>query len=83
MMAEEFWSKEKLKKARAHVQRAIDFNMCMLEGRYGEFGLSEKCSIAGELHRLWSYRDDLDELIARKERLEEALARRKEQETVS
>ena len=67
-MAEEFWSKGKLKKARAHVQRAIDFNMSMLEGRYGEFGLSEKCSIAGELHRLWSYRDDLDELIARKEK---------------
>ena len=67
-MAEEFWSKEKLKKARAQVQRDIDFDMCMLEGRYGEFGLSEKCSIAGELHRLWSYRDDLDELIARKEK---------------
>ena len=82
-MAEEFWSKEKLQKARTHVQRAIDFNKSMLEGRYGEFGLSEKCSIAGELHRLWSYRDDLDELIAKKERLEEALARRKEQETVS
>ena len=46
-MAEEFWSKEKLKKARAHVQRAIDFNKRMLEGRYGEFGLSEKCSIGG------------------------------------
>ena len=83
MTAEEFWSKEKLQKARAHLQRDIDFNMSMLEGRYGEFGLSEKCSIAGELHRLWSYRDDLDELIAKKERLEEALARRKEQETVS
>lgn len=68
MTAEEFWSKEKLKKARAQVQRDIDFNMSMLEGRYGEFGLSEKCSIAGELHRLWSYRDDLDELIARKEK---------------
>ena len=67
-MAEEFWSKEKLQKARAQVQRDIDFDMCMLEGRYGEFGLSEKCSIAGELHRLWSYRDDLDELIARKEK---------------
>ena len=67
-MAEEFWSKEKLKEARAQVQRDIDFDMCMLEGRYGEFGLSEKCSIAGELHRLWSYRDDLDELIARKEK---------------
>ena len=83
MMPQEFWSKEELKKARAQVQRDIDFNMHMLEGRYGEFGLSEKCSIAGELHRLWSYRDDLDELIAKKERLEEALARRKEQETVS
>ena len=68
MMAEEFWSKEKLQKARAQVQRKIDFNKRMLEGRYGEFGLSEKCSIAGELHRLWSYRDDLDELIARKEK---------------
>ena len=67
-MAEEFWSKEKLKEARAQVQRDIDFDMCMLEGRYGEFGLSEKCSIAGELHRLWSYRDDLDELIARMEK---------------
>ena len=71
MMAEEFWSKEKLQKARAHLQRAIDFNKRMLEGRYGEFGLSEKCSIAGELHRLWSYRDDLDELIARKEKTED------------
>ena len=68
MMAEEFWSKEELKKARTQVQRKIDFNKRMLEGRYGEFGLSEKCSIAGELHRLWSYRDDLDELIARKEK---------------
>ena len=68
MMAEEFWSKEKLQKARAHVQRAIDLYKRMLEGRYGEFGLSEMCSIAGELHRLWSYRDDLDELIARKEK---------------
>ena len=67
-MAEEFWSKEKRKKARTHVQRAIDFNKRMLEGRYGEFGLSEKCSIAGKLHRLWDYRDDLDELIARKEK---------------
>ncbi len=66
MMAEEFWSKEELQKARTQVQREIDFNKRMLEGRYGEFGLSEKCSIAGELHRLWSYRDDLDELIARK-----------------
>lgn len=68
MMAEEFWSKEELKKARVQVQRDIDFNRRMLEGRYGEFGLSEKCSIAGELHHLWSYRDDLDELIARKEK---------------
>ena len=68
MMPQEFWSKEKLQKARTHVQRAIDLNKRMLEGRYGEFGLSEKCSIAGELHRLWSYRDDLDELIARKEK---------------
>ena len=68
MMAEESWSKVELKKARAQVQRKIDFNKRMLEGRYGEFGLSEKCSIAGELHRLWSYRDDLDELIARKEK---------------
>ena len=68
MMPEEFWSKEKLQKARAHVQRAIDLYKRMLEGRYGEFGLSEKCSIAGELHRLWGYRDDLDELIARKEK---------------
>ena len=68
MMPEEFWSKEKLQKARAQLQRAIDFKKRMLEGRYGEFSLSEKCSIAGELHRLWSYRDDLDELIARKEK---------------
>lgn len=68
MMPEEFWSKEELQKARAQVQKAIDLNKRMLEGRYGEFSLSEKCSIAGELHRLWSYRDDLDELIARKEK---------------
>ena len=68
MMAEEFWSKEELQKARTQVQRDIDLNKRMLEGRYGEFSLSEKCSIAGELHRLWSYRDDLDELIARKEK---------------
>ena len=68
MTAEEFWSKGKLNKARAYVQRAIDLYKRMLEGRYGEFGLSEKCSIAGKLHRLWSYRDDLDELIARKEK---------------
>lgn len=68
MMAEEFWSKEELKKARVQVQRDIDFNKRMLEGRYGEFSLSEKCSIVGELHHLWSYRDDLDELIARKEK---------------
>lgn len=64
MTAEELWSKEELKKARAQVQRDIDFNKRMLE--HGGFGLSEKCSIAGELHRLWSYRNDLDELIARK-----------------
>lgn len=68
MMAEEFLSKEELKKARAQVQRDIDFKKRMLEGRYGEFSLSEKCSIAGELHRLWGYRDDIDELIARKEK---------------
>lgn len=68
MMAEEFRSKEKLQKARAQVQRAIDLNKRMLEGRYGEFSLSEKCSIVGKLHHLWSYRDDLDELIARKEK---------------
>lgn len=67
-MAEEFWSKEELKKARTQVQRDIDLDKRMLEGSYGEFGLSEKCSIAGELHRLLSYRDDLDELIARKEK---------------
>ena len=64
MMAEEFWSKEELQKARTQVQREIDLSKRMLE--HGGFGLSEKCSIAGELHRLWSYRDDLDELIARK-----------------
>ena len=68
MMAEEFWSKEELQKARTQVQRKIDLNKRMLEGGYGEFSLSEKCSIAGELHRLWGYRDDLDELIARKEK---------------
>ena len=67
-MAEEFWSKEKLQKARAHVQRAIDFNKRMLEGGYGEFSLSEKYRIVGELNRLWDYRNDLDELIARKEK---------------
>ena len=64
MMAEEFWSKEELQKARTQVQREIDLNKRMVE--HSVFGLSEKCSIAGELHRLWSYRDDLDELIARK-----------------
>ena len=32
MMAEEFWSKEKLKKARAQVQREIDLNKRMLGG---------------------------------------------------
>lgn len=68
MMAEERESVEELRARRAQVQRDIDFNKRMLEGRYGEFGLSEKCSIAGELHRLWSYRDDLNELIARKEK---------------
>ena len=68
MMVEERESVEDLRARRAQVQRKIDFNKRMLEGRYGEFGLSEKCSIAGELHRLWSYRDDLDELIARKEK---------------
>ena len=67
-MVEERESVEELRARRAQVQRDIDFDMCMLVGRYGEFGLSEKCSIAGELHRLWSYRDDLDELIARKEK---------------
>ena len=68
MMVEERESVEELRVRRAQVQRDIDFDMCMLEGRYGEFGLAEKCSIAGELLRLWSYRDDLDELIARKEK---------------
>ena len=68
MMVEERESVEELRARRAQVQRKIDFNKRMLEGRYGEFGLSEKCSIAGELHRLWRYRDDLDELIARKEK---------------
>ena len=67
-MVEERESVEELRARRAQVQRDIDFNMHMLEGRYGEFGLSEMCSIAGELHRLWDYRDDLDELIARKEK---------------
>ena len=68
MMVEARERVEELRARRAQVQRKIDFNKRMLEGRYGEFGLSEKCSIAGELHRLWSYRDDLDELIARKEK---------------
>ena len=54
MMVEERESVEELRARRAQVQRDIDFDMCMLEGWYGEFGLSEKCSIAGELHRLWS-----------------------------
>ena len=67
-MVEECESVEELRARRAQAQRDIDFNKRMLEGRYGEFGLSEKCSIAGELHRLWSYCDDLDELIARKEK---------------
>ena len=66
MMPEEFWSKEKLQKARTQVQREIDLNKRMLE--HCGFGLSEKCIIVGELNRLWSYRDDLDELIARKEK---------------
>ena len=65
-MAEEFWSKEKLQKARAHLQREIDLNKRMLE--HCLFGLSEKCIIVGELNRLWDYRNDLDELIARKEK---------------
>lgn len=68
MTVEERESVEELRARRAQVQRDIDFNKHMLEGRYGEFSLSEKCSIAGELHRLWGYRDDLDELIARKEK---------------
>ena len=67
MMVEERESVEELRARRAQVQRDIDFDMCMLVGRYGEFGLSEKCSIAGELNRIWCYRDELDELIARKE----------------
>ena len=67
MMVEERESVEELRARRAQVQRDIAFDMCMLEGRYGEYGLSEPCSIAGELHRLWSFRVDLDELIARKE----------------
>ena len=68
MMVVDRESVEELRARRAQVQRDIDFNMSMLEGRYGEFGLSEKCSLAGELHHLWSYRDDLDELIARKDK---------------
>ena len=68
MTVEECESVEELRARRAQVQRDIDFNKRMLEGVYGEFGLSENCSIAGELHRLWSYRNDLDELIARKEK---------------
>lgn len=66
MTVEERESVEELRARRAQAQRDIDFNKRMLEGRYGGFGLSEKCSIAGELHRLWGYRDDLDDLIARK-----------------
>ena len=46
-MAEEFWSKEKLQKARTQVQREIDLNKRMLE--HCGFGLSEKCIIVGEL----------------------------------
>ena len=68
MMVEERESVEELRARRAQVQRDIDFNMSMLEGRYGEFGRSEMCCIVGELHRLWCYRDDLDDLIARKEK---------------
>lgn len=68
MTVEERESVEELRARRAQVQRDIDFNKRMLEGRYGEFGLSGKCIIVGELHRLWGYRDDLDELIARKEK---------------
>lgn len=68
MTVEERESVEELRARRAQVQSDIDFNKCMLEGRYGEFGLSGKCIIAGELHHLRSYRDDLDELIARKEK---------------
>jgi hypothetical protein len=64
-MTAEFWSKEELRARRAQVQRDIDFNKCML-GMLDS--LSEKCIIVGELNRLWSYRDDLDELIARKEK---------------
>ena len=66
MMPEEFWSKEKLQKARTQVQREIDLNKRMLE--HCLLGLSEKCIIVGELNRLWDYRNDLDELIARKEK---------------
>ena len=66
MIPEEFWSKEKLQKARTQVQREIDLNKRMLE--HCLFGLSEKCIIVGELNRLWDYRNDLDELIARKEK---------------
>ena len=65
-MAEEFSSKQKLQKARTQVQREIDLNKRMQE--HCLFGLSEKCIIVGELNRLWDYRNDLDELIARKEK---------------
>ena len=41
MMVEERESVEELRARRAQVQRDIDFDMCMREGRYGEFGLSE------------------------------------------
>ena len=69
MMPEEFWSKEELQKARTQVQREIDLNKRMLE--HCLFGLSEKCIIVGELNRLWDYRNDLDVLIARKEKTED------------
>ena len=65
MMVEERESVEELRARRAQVQRDIDFNKCML-GMLDS--LSEKCIIVGELNRLWDYRNDLDELIARKEK---------------
>ena len=65
MMVEEHESVEELRARRAQVQREIDLNKRMLE--HCLFGLSEKCIIVGELNRLWDYRNDLDELIARKE----------------
>ena len=68
-MVEERESVEELRARRAQVQREIDLNKRMLE--YCLFGLSEKCIIVGELNRLWDYRNDLDELIARKEKTED------------